>query len=106
MSLVSDLQELEDQANRLIAKFAADLYAELVRRTPVDSGQLKSAWEMTKVAEGWLLSNNMNYASFIFNGRRVIDGHTLGSLQLPDGVFPILQRFNNELNRQLQELRG
>jgi len=78
----------------------------LQTKTPVDTGTLKTAWEFHKVGDGWLFSNNMNYASFIFNGRKVIDGKAIGSLQLPDGVFPILQRHNNELSRRLEALRG
>ena len=106
MSLTLEFEAMNAKAEFIIAQMAMNLFNELQTRTPVDTGQLKTAWEFHKVADGWVFSNNMGYASFIFNGLKVIDNKTIGSKQLPDGVFPILQRHNIELTRRLDLLRG
>ena len=101
-----EFQAFTKQAEFIIAEMATNLLAELIQKTPVDKGTLKASWNMEKVGDGWLLSNNMNYASFIFNGRRLVMGKQLGSLQMPDGVYPLIQKFNNELQKRLDNLRG
>lgn len=106
MSLSSEFNQMIDKSDVIIAEMAANLLAELIKRTPVDSGQLKASWDIIKVNSGFLLNNNMNYASFIFNGRRLVMGKMLGSAQMPDGVYPLIQNFNNELNKRLKELKG
>lgn len=104
MTLSGELKLLVDKKDRIIAEMATNLLSELIKRTPVDTGTLKASWEMTKINDGWLLTNNMNYASFIFNGVRVVQGKKIGSNQLPDGVFPIIQRYNAELQKRLDLL--
>ena len=106
MSLQSDFTNMITQSDVVIAEVAANLLAELIKRTPVDTGELKATWDMRPILDGWLLTNNMNYASFIFNGIRVVDGKTLGSLQMPDGVYPIIQKYNLEVQRRLDLLKG
>lgn len=106
MSLSSDFNEMIEKSDFIIAEMAANLLEELIKRTPVDIGTLKASWDMQKVGDGWLLTNNMNYASFIFNGRREVMGKMFGSLQLPDGVYPIIQQFNNQLQKRLNNLKG
>ena len=106
MSLTLEFEAMNQKAEFIIAEMAMNLFNELQTRTPVDTGQLKTAWQFQKVADGWLFSNNMNYASFIFNGLKVIDNKTIGSKDLKDGVYPIIQRYNMELTRRLDLLRG
>lgn len=104
MTASEELKAMIKKRDKVVAEMATNLLAELTSRTPVDTGILKASWELTKVGDGWLLSNNMDYASYIFNGIRVIESKQVGSKQLPDGVFPILQLFNRELQRRLDAL--
>jgi len=105
MSLSSEFQDLLSKQEQIINRYVVNLHTELIRSTPVDTGTLKSAWELKKVsATHWVMSNNMEYADIIFRGIRA--GVKGGSKQLPDGVYPILQRFNLELQEELQKLKG
>ena len=117
MTLSDELQLLVKKQQKIVAEGAADLLAELIARTPVSptlkrkdgttyhtGGTLKSSWDMVPVGDGWLLTNNMNYASFIFNGLREVAGKKLGSTQLPDGVAPIIQKHNKIVQRRLNAL--
>jgi hypothetical protein len=105
MTASEELKALIAKRDRVIAEMAANLFAELQARTPVDTGTLKSAWEMTKIGDGWLFSNNMQYASFIFGGIREVNGKKIGSKQLPDGVYPLIQDANKELQIRLDMIK-
>jgi hypothetical protein len=114
MTASQELALLIKKRDAVVSEMAANLFAELQARTPVDTGTLKSAWEMTKIGDGWLFSNNMNYADFILRGIRTVTfttkkgtkvTKTIGSKQLPDGVYPILQDFNKELQIRLDMIK-
>lgn len=108
MSLSSEFHSLINDAYIAKATMVKSLENELIQKTPVaekNGGQLKSAWTTQRTSEGWVLTNNMQYADFIFRGRRRVGNRTVGSLQLPDGVFPILQQHNNELEARLKDLK-
>ena len=102
-------QELEDIYRRqlsVVGIVANDLFSELIHVTPVDIGSLKNAWDIKKNSdESWTLSNNLEYASIIFDGRRFVAGKAYGSLQLPDGLDPILARYNIILQTMLNQVR-
>jgi hypothetical protein len=108
MSLSSEFHSLINDAYIAKATMVKSLENELIQKTPVaekNGGQLKSAWTTQRTSEGWVLTNNMQYADFILRGRRRLGNRTVGSLQLPDGVYPILQQHNNELEARLKDLK-
>ena len=105
MSLSSEFHSLINDAYIAKATMVKSLENELIDKTPTDTGQLKSAWTTQRTSEGWILTNNMQYADFILRGRRRLGNRTVGSLQLPDGVYPILQQHNNELEARLKDLK-
>jgi hypothetical protein len=105
MTASQELALLIKKRDAVVSEMAANLFAELQARTPVDTGTLKSAWEMTKLNDGYLFSNSMQYASFIFGGIREVNGKKIGSKQLPDGLYPILQDFNVELQNRLNMIQ-
>jgi len=105
MSLSKEFENLLDQKQKILNKVVLNLYSELVRATPVDTGTLKTSWELKKVSSThWVLSNNMEYAEIIFRGIR--PGVKGGSKNLPDGVYPILQKFNTQLELELANIRA
>jgi hypothetical protein len=107
MSLSKDFDDFIKEFEDIKDASLLDLQSELIDRTPVgDTAMLKGAWTLEPVnGGGWLLINNMEYADFILNGRRVVNGKQLGSLQLPDGVSPILQRYNENLEDKLARIK-
>lgn len=103
--LTKELNDIYEKQQRVLADVVADLFAELQRRTPVDTGELKIAWELTRTNDGWLISNNMEYASIIFDGRKLDDSGVMrGSEQLPDGIIPILDKYNRILEIKLRKI--
>ena len=122
MDLSDALDHLERMQEVVLAETVADLYSELVTVTPVGDasqwntkyppkgyigGSLRAAWKLTRLANNrWKLSNNMEYASIIFDGRKPGSGGWLqGSKQLPAGVDPILLKYNLLLTQRLNRLK-
>ena len=124
--LSDDFREFIAKKNRIVVEMVANLESELIKKTPVGapdtwkskppkgyrSGQLKRAWDVEKLSDGsYIFSNNMEYAESILRGIRIVPrkgGGTMqvGSKQLPDGVAPILQKHNEELDARLKLLKG
>ena len=110
--LSDDFRELIANRDGLVAEMVINLESELIRKTPVDTGQLKSAWQTDKLSDGsYVLSNNMRYADAIFRGIRLVPTKgggmkTVGSKQMPDGVFPIVEKHLQELDKRLKLLKG
>lgn len=104
MTPSEELAQLVKKQKAIVAEGAMNLLSDLQSNTPVDTGQLKTAWTINPVGDGFLISNNMNYASYIFNGRRIVDGKMLGSIQMPDGVAPFIQKHNNKIQKRLDAL--
>ena len=110
--LSDDFREFIAKRDRLVAEMVMNLEAELIRKTPVDTGQLKAAWETDKLSDGsYILSNNMQYADAIFRGIRLVPTKgggmkTVGSKQMPTGVYPIVEKHLQELDKRLKNLKG
>ena len=105
MTPSQELDKIVAQQKRVVAKVANDLLSELIKITPVDTGALKGAWSIKKTSDGWQLSNNMNYASILFDGRRIVSGKEYGSLQLPAGIDPVIAKYNIIMQQELKKIR-
>jgi len=92
---------------RIVEDVANDLYSELSSDavTPIDTGALREAWNMERTGDTWHISNNMEYASIIFDGRRLVAGQWYGSEWLPGGIDPILMKYNKILEIKLKNVR-
>ena len=114
MSLLDEYTDIISEKDKILAEIATDLFSELQTHsialgresgTPVDTGALRLAWELTKTKDGYTLSNNMKYASIIFAGFHIgTDGKLKGSKQLPNGIAPVLARYNKILQNKLKAL--
>lgn len=105
MSLLSEFEEIEKKKDDIVLSVAIELRAELVKSTPVDSGNLKASWTpIKKTNDGYIFSNTAIYATIIFDGRRTVRGKTYGSEQLPEGIAPLLEKYNGILQRKLKEI--
>ena len=99
------VDELERQYKQVLDRVVADMFNEFTRITPVETGQLKTSWDLTPQGEGWRLSNNMEYASVIFEGRRLVAGKMYGSIQLPAGLDPVIAKYNKILEREFERIK-
>jgi len=105
MSFSAALDELVRKQKRVVDEIASDLFSELESVTPVDIGILKGAWDLEETLSGWRISNNMTYAEVIFDGRRQVGGQWYGSESLPDGLTPILKKYNILLQQRLDNIK-
>ena len=103
-SILQDLNNIAEQTEKILASVAADLFAELQLKTPVDTGQLRQSWALDKVSDGFEISNNLSYASIIFDGRKIVNGKAQGSTQLAEGIQPILDKYNRRLEIELRRI--
>ena len=102
--LTDELDAIVKKQEKVVAGVVADLFAELVKRTPVDTGQLRQAWSIERNGDSWIISNGLEYASIIFDGRKVVNGKLQGSTQLSQGIQPILDNFNRTLEIELRRI--
>ena len=121
MSILSEFEEIKQARDKIVKKYALKLYNELVRATPVGNpsiwanpnnkpkgyigGSLKRDWEIEKVSNGYLLTNNMEYASIRLSPLIEVDGKAIkGSKQFPAGIDGIIQKYDNLIQRELQSI--
>ena len=111
MGLLSEYKQIMNEHDRILEETVIELFEELrtpAERgggTPVDTGFLRSSWEAPKKTnDGYVITNTANYASIVLSGIFFFDGKTVGSKQLPEGIDPILVKYNEILQRRLNEI--
>lgn len=101
-----ELAILDKKKDFIITQEVANLFAEFIKKSPVDTGQFRSAWDLIQNIDGsWTISNGMEYASVLFDGRRVVSGRWYGSEQWSEGGEIMLKKFNILLEDRLDKLR-
>jgi hypothetical protein len=106
MATVTEAMErLKIEYQKVLGTVVIDMFNEFVHVTPVDTGQLKTSWSMKKKGDGWVLTNNMEYASIIFDGLQFVAGRMYGSNQLPMGLDPVIFKYNKILEDKLKGIR-
>ena len=121
MSILSEFEEIKSARDRIVKKYALKLYNELVKSTPVGNpslwanpknkpkgyvgGSLKRDWDIEKTHDGYLLTNNMEYASIRLSPLIEIDGKAIkGSKQFPAGIDGIIEKYNDLIQRELNKI--
>lgn len=107
MGLMDEFNVIIKKEEKVVASVTIDLYAELIKITPVDKGVLKASWVAPlKITNGWIITNTQNtYGEIILGGLRTINGKTYGSKQLPLGIDPTLMKTELELQRKLKAIK-
>jgi len=99
-----ELEMIEKQRRKVTSETASDLYRELIEKTPVDTGQLKDAWELNNMGEGeWLIQNPMEYANKVLQPYN--KEARVGSMQLPAGIEPIIEKHHRILQNRLKVIK-
>lgn len=105
-NISAEFDKLQDDIDKQIRTVTSGLHAELVVKTPVATGYLKNSWEIEEIKKlHWRISNNSDYADYALMGRRMLGGKMVGSEQLPDGISPILIKYDDELEKRLKGLK-
>ena len=106
MTLTQELEALSQQAERVVAKCTQGLYTDLVKASPVDTGNFRSAWTLTPINKlTWEIRNPVDYASILWEGRRQVGDTYYGSAQWPGGGDPMLAQANRKLQADLDSIR-
>lgn len=104
MKLVDELNEILEKKQKAIDKEVINFFHDLLKVSPVDTGAFRSAWKIDKISENWKISNNMEYASILWLGRRWTGDRWIGSEQWKDGGEPMLQELNNKIQDELNKI--
>lgn len=103
--ILKEFEAIERKKDDAILSVAIELRAELVKSTPVDTGNLRGSWTaLTKTDDGYRFGNSAIYADIVLTGRRIVNGKTYGSEQLPEGIAPIIQKYNEILQQKLKAI--
>jgi len=101
-----ELVELYEKQIQIVAEEVANLFTRFLKSSPVDTGAFRAAWDLEqKSPTSWVISNDMEYAEILFDGRRLVAGKWFGSDQWPDGGHVMLERFNKIIARKLDRIR-
>ena len=90
----------------VVAEEVITLFDKFVKVSPVDTGAFKGAWAIKKNKLSWIITNDMEYATILFTGRRKAGNKEYGSKQWPEGGDPILMKFNRTLKRRLKKVKA
>jgi len=103
------LSDIMKQSGRVISEESMSLFANLKMASPVKTGMFKKSWVLQKKSiDGmkWRISNPLEYASILYDGRRVVNGRAYGSEQWLFGGSPMLERTNIAINAKLKRIRA
>ena len=102
-------KQLEQSADNIIKRNALIFHAEIVAAWPValiNSQGSKSAWaKPIKDGMSWVIGNNFSYSPILWRGRINTGKGMTGSLQLPMGGSPILNRTVQRIKKDFKAMR-
>lgn len=99
----------EKRLDNAVKASALNLYGDLVKASPVDTGELRAGWQLPKQTgkRKWVIRNIAPHAYVIDGGRREIpfrDGvKMVGSEQLPTGFRPVIEVTEKALQRKFNK---
>ena len=74
--IFNHLNNIPKNLNTIIAGIAAGVTNECISNSPVDTGYLRSQWNLSKEAENlWRVANNTEYIMYLEFGTRYFQGH-------------------------------
>jgi len=104
-----ELALIYDKQLRTVAKEVINLFNKFIKVSPValvDGGSFRAAWDIEQNHDtSWTISNDMEYATILFDGRRFVAGKWFGSEQWDEGGKAMLKRFNRILERKLKRVK-
>jgi len=101
-----ELKILHTKQLRVVEEEVMNLFAKFLKESPVDTGSFRAAWSIEKRLDGsWEITNDVSYATILFDGRRLVAKQWYGSEQWPDGGDIMLEKFNRTLQRELDKVK-
>ena len=106
-AILNELNQIISEKDKVIATVALDLYNELVKATPVDTGYLRNAWTIENESDGSVIINNPTiYAEIRLSPLIEENGKVRqGSRQYPAGVEQIVDKYDKILQTKLKAIK-
>jgi hypothetical protein len=125
MTPSEELAALERKMDAIITKRVTDFFADLQEIAPVGDpslwlinqgkekitkpigyigGDFRKDWTIDREGDDWVIRNGMEYASVLWDGRRMVAGRWFGSTQWPEGGDVMLERLNHDIQKDLDAL--
>lgn len=93
------------EQKRIVAENVALFFSDLLKRSPVDTGAFRSAWTLQKKSDtSWTIFNGMQYASILWDGRRLVGSQWFGSEQWPEGGESLLLWYNKKIENDFKKV--
>ena len=93
-------KKIENNVARIVFKNAEKFNADIISAWAVDTGYSKLAWSISRPSKiETKVSNHANYSGILFVGRV----GNRGSLQMPNGGYPILKASILKLKQDLKQ---
>lgn len=118
-NFTKNIQKASIEFNKFIFDFltknAMDALAKTKRRTPVDTGELRRNWEVTRVSRKGAelvvyLYNSKDYASYVENGHTTrdrqgwVEGYYMATISIEEVERNIPKRFDREFIKFMASL--
>lgn len=116
---VKNFQKVSIEFNKFLFEFltknAMEVLAKTKKRTPVDTGELRRNWEITRVIRQGeelvvYLYNSKDYASYVENGHTTrdregwVEGYYMATISLEEVERNIPKRFDSEFIKFMASL--
>lgn len=104
LSFKRQLKEIETAIDAEILRAAKAFHANIVRAWPVDTGTSRIAWQPPmKDKDAYVVRNDVDYSTVLWQGRHTVNGKTYGSNQMPAGGVPI---YNAVVSQMMKNIKG
>ena len=99
------LEMILKESYRVINDGVDELYLDLIKSSPKDTGQFQKSWDKDRGYWTWTITNSMEYGENLALGRRKVNGKYYGSLQWENGIAPYLQTAEENIEEKLDKIR-
>jgi len=111
-----ELALIYEKQLRTVSEEVINLFRRFIKVSPVATvetsgytgGSFKAAWEIKQNHDtSWTISNDMEYATILFDGRRFVVDRWFGSEQWlkKDNGQVMLEKFNRVLEKKLNKIK-
>lgn len=77
---------LDKELRSVVKQLADDVYTEVKKRTPVDTGTARAGWRKNVKGDNFTVSNDVPYIGVLDKGRHMTNRGLRGSKQAPKGI--------------------
>ncbi len=100
-----ELDQIYKKQLRVTGQEVVNLFGEFIKKSPVDTGSFRGAWDIKQNDDlSWVITNDVGYATILFDGRQLVAGKWYGSEQWPDGGQIMIEKFNRTLQSRLDRI--